>query len=169
MASSIRMGIQSTVRKLTRPFFWTYYIYSFFYILRFLAPLQYLIDFAIIVFISDQFFVNLYHLRISMFEWSRYYCHCVKPKVFHKCVHIYVYIYISYYFKIVTGKCTEKIHLRNQGVNEVNIRIYLKQIVVNIRNWFDLAQDRVIREHLWMQRFISRFHEPLCYSRYTLI
>ena len=46
-------------------------------------------------------------------------------------------------FKILTGKPTGKRSLgRPRRRWEDNIRMYLKEIVMNIRNWVDSAQDR---------------------------
>ena len=46
-------------------------------------------------------------------------------------------------FKILTGKPIGKIHLgRPRHRWEDNIRMDLKEIGINVRNWVDLAQDR---------------------------
>ena len=46
-------------------------------------------------------------------------------------------------FKILTGKPTGKRPLGRLGRRlEDNIRMYLKEILINIRNWVDLVQDR---------------------------
>ena len=46
-------------------------------------------------------------------------------------------------FKILTGKLRRKIPLERPIHRwEVNIRMDLREIGVNTRNWFDLAQDR---------------------------
>ena len=46
-------------------------------------------------------------------------------------------------FKILTGKPTGKIPSgRPRRRWEDNIRMYLKEICINTRNWVDLAQDR---------------------------
>ena len=50
-------------------------------------------------------------------------------------------------FKIITGKPTGKRPLgRPSGRWEDNIRMDLKEIGLNIRNWVDLPQDRDIRK-----------------------
>ena len=46
-------------------------------------------------------------------------------------------------FKISTGKPIGKTHLeRPRPRLEDNIRMYLKEIDINTRNWIDSAQDR---------------------------
>ena len=46
-------------------------------------------------------------------------------------------------FKMLTGKPTGKRPLGGpKHRQEDNIRIYLKEIGINLRNWDDLAQDR---------------------------
>ena len=48
-------------------------------------------------------------------------------------------------FKILTGKPTDKRPLgRSRRGWEDNIRMDFKEIVINTRNWIDLAQDRII-------------------------
>ena len=44
-------------------------------------------------------------------------------------------------FKILTGTLTRKITLGTPR-SRWNIRLYLKEIGINTRNWVDLAQDR---------------------------
>ena len=52
-------------------------------------------------------------------------------------------------FKIITGKPAGKRPLgRSRSTCEDNIRINLKEIGINTRNWVDLAQDRNYRRHL---------------------
>ena len=46
-------------------------------------------------------------------------------------------------FKILTGKPTGKIPLRSPRHRwEDNIRMDLEEIVISVRNWIDLVQDR---------------------------
>jgi hypothetical protein len=52
-------------------------------------------------------------------------------------------------FKILTGKLTGKRHLGKPRRRwEDNIRMDLKEISINTRNWVDSAQDMIIGEPL---------------------
>ena len=61
-------------------------------------------------------------------------------------------------FKILAGKSTGKRPLgRHRLIWEDNIRLDLKEIDVNTRNWIDSAQDR---RALVNAALNSRFHKP---------
>ena len=61
---------------------------------------------------------------------------------------------------ILTGTPTGKRPLGWPRRMRDNIRIDLKQIGINMRNWVDSTLDRYSGEPLWMWHWTSGFHKP---------